>query len=123
MRAGGCFFAGLRIPGARHSSSETAEGSPLLASVGRSLSGTSAETRQLLRRLSARVGTRLLSGYRSLSMGSDDVDRHEYGASTAAFSLLLYCRTAGGCYMHLKPRFKMGQRVLSGSWGIFYCPE
>ncbi|CAL8469413.1 g8954 [Coccomyxa elongata] len=59
-------------------SSDSMEGSALLASVGRTLSGSSAETRQLLRRLSARVSTRLLSGYRSLSMGSDDVERHEY---------------------------------------------
>ncbi len=63
------------------------EGSALLASVGRTLSGSSAETRQLLRRLSARVSTRLLSGYRSLSMGSDDVERHEYGVPAAAPSL------------------------------------
>ena len=68
-------------------SSDTAEGSQLLASVGHSLSGTSAETRQLLRRLSARVSTRLLHGYRSLSMGSDDVERHEYGAPFSTYHL------------------------------------
>lgn len=37
------------------------------------------EARQLLRRASSRVSG-LLSGYRSLSVQSDDLDRHEYGA-------------------------------------------
>lgn len=78
-------------------SSDTAEGSPLLVSVGRSLSGTPAETRQLLRRLSARVSTRLLHGYRSLSMGSDDVERHEYGTPSCTLTQL-----------HLAPSIRLG---------------
>ena len=36
------------------------------------------EARQLLRRASSRFNG-LLSGYRSLSVHSDDFDRHEYG--------------------------------------------
>lgn len=36
------------------------------------------EARQLLRRASSRFNG-LLSGYRSLSVHSDDLDRHEYG--------------------------------------------
>ena len=38
------------------------------------------EARQLLRRASSRFNG-LLSGYRSLSVTSDDLDRHEYGAA------------------------------------------
>lgn len=38
------------------------------------------EARQLLRKASSRFSG-LLSGYRSLSVHSDDFDRHEYGAS------------------------------------------
>ena len=37
------------------------------------------EARQMLRRASSRFNG-LLSGYRSLSVHSDDLDRHEYGA-------------------------------------------
>ena len=37
------------------------------------------EARQMLRRASSRFNV-LLSGYRSLSVHSDDLDRHEYGA-------------------------------------------
>ena len=37
------------------------------------------EARQMLRRASSRFNV-LLGGYRSLSVHSDDLDRHEYGA-------------------------------------------
>ncbi len=37
------------------------------------------EAQQLLRKASSRFSG-LLSGYRSLSVHSDDLDRHEYGA-------------------------------------------
>ena len=47
------------------------------------------EARQLLRKASNRFSG-LLSGYRSLSVHSDDFDRHEYGASLSICVLLTH---------------------------------
>lgn len=61
-----------------------AEEEPLLRRLSSSLSSAPAEARQLLRAMSGSVGrlTGLLASHRRLSIGSDDVDRHEYGTGS-----------------------------------------
>ena len=61
---------------------EDAEAEPLLRRLSSSLSGAPEEARQLLRAMSGSVGrlTGLLASHRRMSIGSDDIDRHEYGA-------------------------------------------
>jgi len=52
--------------------------SPMMSMLSSGIETRKEEARQLLRRASSRFNG-LLSGYRSLSVHSDDFDRHEYG--------------------------------------------
>jgi hypothetical protein len=72
-----CYGAGAHV-------GRVAESAPaqVVRSLGRSLSSNSTEARELLRRVSSRFNG-LLAGYRSVSVHSDDVDRHEFGAPSA----------------------------------------
>ena len=54
--------------------------SPMLRRLSSGLETGREEARQLLQKASSRFSG-LLSGYRSLSVHSDDLDRHEYGAT------------------------------------------
>lgn len=69
-----CLYAGLGRP----SIDEPA--SPMMSRLSSGIGAGKEEARQMLRRASSRFNG-LLSGYRSLSVQSDDLDRHEYGTA------------------------------------------
>lgn len=70
----------LAVAGGRRSLDRLVGSAPprVVQELARSVSNTTAEARQLMQRMSSRL-TGLLSGYRSVSLHSDDVDRHEFG--------------------------------------------
>ena len=72
----------------------------LLRRLSSSLSAAPGETRAMLRNLSGRF-TGLLASHRQLSIGSDDIDRHEFGAPG---SCLLHVATPAGCMHAPVPR-------------------
>lgn len=64
--------------------------SPMLRRLSSSMDTGREEARALMRRASSRFNG-LLAGYRSLSVQSDDLDRHEYGARQPGILVSIPC--------------------------------